>query len=93
MTCLYSELCLPQPDGAQYKWFQNEMLIINETKISLKRKKTETKNLLFSCNAENEISSEKSDPLTKICFDPVKKPEINATCKDSEVIFTCFAAQ
>ncbi|MEQ2263337.1 hypothetical protein XENORESO_006280, partial [Xenotaenia resolanae] len=88
-TCSHDQ----QPDGARYKWFQNETLIINETKISLKRKKTETKNLLFSCNVENEISYEKSDLLTNICIDPVKKPEINATCKDSEVIFTCFAAQ
>ncbi|MED6252301.1 hypothetical protein ATANTOWER_009889 [Ataeniobius toweri] len=88
-TCSHDQ----QPDGAQYKWFQKETLMINETKISLKRKKTENKNLLFSCKVENEISSEKSDPLTNICFDPVKKPEINATCKGSEVIFTCFAAQ
>ncbi|MED6265238.1 hypothetical protein CHARACLAT_023312 [Characodon lateralis] len=88
-TCSHDQ----QPDGARYKWFQNEMLMINKTKISLKRKKTETKNLLFSCTVENEISSEKGDPLTNICFDLVKKPEINVTCKDSEVIFTCFAAQ
>ncbi|KAK5614948.1 hypothetical protein CRENBAI_008524 [Crenichthys baileyi] len=90
-TCSHDQ----QPDGARYKWFQNEMLIINETKISLKRNKTETKNFNFSCKVENEISAEKSDPLTNICFgtDPVKKPEIKATCKDSEVIFTCFAAQ
>ncbi|KAM4538158.1 uncharacterized protein V3H82_023909 [Fundulus diaphanus] len=97
-TCRNSEVIFTcghnqQPDGAQYKWFQSEELMNNETQISVKRRIAEIKNINFSCNVSNEVSSEKSESWTNTCIEPVKTPELNATCSDSEVIFTCIAAQ
>lgn len=63
--------------------------------MSLKRNTAETKKVSYSCEVSNRVSSTKSDPLTHTCVsaDPVKKPQINATCTAPEVIFTCFSAQ
>ncbi|XP_008424436.1 uncharacterized protein LOC103474923 isoform X2 [Poecilia reticulata] len=104
ITCLASEVVFtcshdPQPDGTKqydtihYKWFLNDYMISNETETSMKRKVAETKNLPVSCEVGNKVSSAKSDSLTHTCIEPVKKPEINGTCKDSEVIITCLAPQ
>ncbi|PWA32290.1 hypothetical protein CCH79_00013147 [Gambusia affinis] len=88
-----------QPDGTKhydtihYKWLQNGNLISNATEISMTRKVAETENLLVSCEVGNQVSSATSDSLTHTCIGPVKKPEINVSCKDSEAIFICLAAQ
>ncbi|XP_023185688.1 uncharacterized protein LOC111607678 isoform X1 [Xiphophorus maculatus] len=104
VACLASQVVFtcshdPQPDGTKqydaihYKWLQDGKMISNATEISMTRKVAETKNLLISCEVGNKVSSETSDSLTHTCIEPVKKPEINASCKDSEVVFTCLAAQ
>ncbi|XP_015260454.1 PREDICTED: pregnancy-specific beta-1-glycoprotein 3-like [Cyprinodon variegatus] len=83
---------MQKPDDSQYKWFQNGNQI-NETGINLKKKIVEMKKVQFSCEVYNKISNERSDPVVNMCFEPVRKPEINTTCKSSEVFFTCNAAQ
>ncbi|XP_054881009.1 uncharacterized protein LOC129355448 [Poeciliopsis prolifica] len=103
ITCQASEVVFtcshnPQPDDRKYdtinyKWFQNDSMISNRTEISMKRKVAETKNLPVSCEVGNKVSSARSDSLTHTCIEPVKRPGINGTCKDSELILTCLAAQ
>ncbi|XP_016516267.1 uncharacterized protein LOC103151946 isoform X2 [Poecilia formosa] len=102
ITCLASEVVFtcshdPQPDGTKqydaiyYKWFYYDKMISNGTETSMTRKAAETENLLVSCEVGNKVSSAKSDSLTHTCNEPLKKPEIQGTCKDSEVIITCHA--
>ncbi|XP_016516268.1 uncharacterized protein LOC103151946 isoform X3 [Poecilia formosa] len=103
ITCLASEVVFtcshdPQPDGTKqydaiyYKWFYYDKMISNGTETSMTRKAAETENLLVSCEVGNKVSSAKSDSLTHTCnVKPLKKPEIQGTCKDSEVIITCHA--
>ncbi|XP_014891942.1 uncharacterized protein LOC106949902 isoform X1 [Poecilia latipinna] len=103
ITCLASEVVFtcshdPQPDGTKqydtiyYKWFYDDKMISNGTETSMTRKAAETENLLVSCEVGNKVSSARSDSLTHTCdVKPLKKPEIQGTCKDSEVIITCHA--